>query len=280
MEESMIPRNKCLLLFGLVIAIIVLLSTKQSGAVSNGNGVCDGIEDTLFECAQFGTNVIELLGTTEETCNLPVGSKTFVRCTAYRYLFTGTNVSQINVAIPKEVMTKFRSADRAVAGCSQLITDNSGDPTTGFGKNFVTHNICRVAISSTNLPTPFTIRADPSDPLPESWQIRQNPAETFADSLLAPGSPRPPIAETSATLRTSEGVTVSYTNVGGQITITGGTAVPISDTKLCIFNGGPDRTFNTTNWTCETIASATDQCDIKTTGADPCRFIGGTCISY
>jgi len=93
--------------------------------------------------------------------------------------------------------------------------------------------------------------------------------------------PPAPVAETAATLKTSEGVSVSYTNMGGQITVTSGTGatVPISDTKLCIFNGGSNRTFPA-NWTCETIEFATDQCDIKTTGGDPCRFIGGTCILY
>ncbi len=231
------------------------------------------------QCGDFNGNTIQFLETISTTCKLSAGSAT--PCTEYRYRYTGSATNQINVAIPKEVMTKFTSADRAVAGCSQLITDGSGDSTTGFGINLVTHNVCRVAITGSALSTPFSIRADPSSPQPDAWEVRQSSSQVFADFLLGPGVPPAPVAETAATLKTSEGVSVSYTNVGGQITVTSGTGetVPISDTKLCIFNGGSNRTFPA-NWTCETIEFATDQCDIKTTGGDPCRFIGGTCILY
>ena len=81
---------------------------------------------------------------------------------------------------------------------------------------------------------------------------------------------------------------VSYTNVSGQITITNGSGrvVPISNTKLCILKPGGDPTVPYTsslfanNWTCETITFATEQCDIKTKGSDPCRFIGGSCVVF
>src|SRR5438132_7021771 len=69
------------------------------------------------QCGDFGGNTIKFLNTQPATCNLPAGSATFVPCTAYSYLYMGSPTNQINVAIPKAVMTKFTSADKAVAGC-------------------------------------------------------------------------------------------------------------------------------------------------------------------
>ena len=256
-----------------LLAIIVFFANTKGYTAT-----CDSPQ-----CGDFNGNTIQFLETISTTCKLAAGSAT--PCTAFKYLYTGSATNQINIAIPKEVMTKFTSADKTVAGCSQLITDGSGDSTTGFGKNLLTHNVCRVAITGTSLSTPFIIRADPSSPQPDAWQVRQSSTQVFADVLLAPGVPPAPVAETAATLTTSDGVTVSYTNVGGQIT-TSARVVPISGTKLCIVKptGNPavpytDITFKD-NWTCETITFATEQCDIKTTNADPCRFVGGSCISY
>ena len=72
------------------------------------------------------------------------------------------------------------------------------------------------------------------------------------------------------------------------IKITAGSAriAPQGGTKLCVINPGGDESVPYTspsfaaNWTCETITYASDQCDIKTDGGDPCRMIGGTCIKY
>ncbi|HXG50360.1 MAG TPA: hypothetical protein VNN77_03020 [candidate division Zixibacteria bacterium] len=273
-------KARFLVLCGLLIVALALLAYSEAGAVANGDGSCSSAEEAGLDCASFSplSAIIEFLGTTPTTCTVGAGP---VKCTEYKYQYTGSSTNQINVAIPKDVMTKFTSGDKTVAGCSQLITDGSGDSTTNFGINLSTHNVCRVAITGTALSKPFSIRVDPSSPLPGSWQVRQSSTQVAADLLLGPGTPAAPVAETAATLTTSEGTTISYTNVNGQITVTSGDAatVPISDTKLCIFNGGLDRTFPA-NWTCETIAFATDQCDIKTTGGDPCRFVGGSCISY
>ena len=272
-------KNYTLLAVLLVASILCFANTDVNAQACDPNNPPNNPA-----CGSFNGNTIEFLGTQSATCNLPSGSSTFVPCTAYIYRYTGSSTNQINVAIPKAVMTKFTSNDKTVAGCSQLVTDGSGDPTTHFGINLLTHNICRVAVTGSALSTPFTIKADASTPDLDSWQVRQSSTQVFFDSLLGPGVPAAPIAETAATVTTSEGVSVSYTNVGGQITITGGSGrvVPINNTKLCILNTGGPVTFSNAqgNWTCETITFATEQCDIKTAGTDPCRFIGGSCVLF
>jgi hypothetical protein len=259
-------QSRCLLLSVLLIGIVVFFaSTKIYAAACN---------PTLgTKCGDFGTQTITLNATASAACNVSTGQ---VACTKYTYVYTGSPTA-IEVLIPKTVQTKFTAADASAAGCSALITDGTGDPTNSFGVNIVTHNLCKVQLAA----GAFSIFADAGTATkPLSWQEIVNRSIT-ADTLDGPAVPGDKIAETAATLTTSEGVSVSYTNVGGQITVTSGTGetVPISDTKLCIFNGGSNRTFPA-NWTCETIEFATDQCDIKTTGGDPCRFIGGTCILY
>jgi hypothetical protein len=262
----------------LLTALVLLIGIMVFFAGDKSYAACDPALGT--KCGDFGSNTIIFVSSTSDTCNLSTGT---VACTRYNYTYTGSPTT-IEVLIPKSVQTRFTAAeDAAAAGCSSLNVDGTGDPANGFGVNIVTHNLCKVQLSSNT----FSIFADLSRPKAISWQEIVNKSITI-DTLDGPAIPAAAVEETAATLTTSEGVSVSYTNVEGQITITGGSArkVPLSGTKLCIVKPGGDPTVPYTsslfasNWTCETITFATEQCDIKTAGTDPCRFIGGTCISY
>ncbi|MBK6657314.1 MAG: hypothetical protein IPG43_03770 [Proteobacteria bacterium] len=122
---------------------------------------------------------------------------------------------------------------------------------------------------------------------PLDWQLKQG-SSVSAGGLLGPYESQAQIAESAVTLTTPDGASVSYTNLAGNIKITGGNAriVPQGGTKLCVVNEGGDQSVPYTspsfasNWTCEAITYATEQCDIKTDGGDPCRYIGGVCIKY
>lgn len=232
-------------------------------------------------------------------------------CTAYFYRYTGVAGNQLNVAIPARNTKVFKTA--ADVNCSQFLTHGAGDPTTGFGKNQATLNICRIARNLANAPisiTPpaganFVITVDPSaydKENPLDWQLKKAvnrdsdderrgkscAAGIYGASILGPFGTQPGVSESAVTLTTPIGESVSYANVAGNITITGGNArlVPKGGTKLCVVNPGGDESVPYTspdfsaNWTCETITYATEQCDIRADGGDPCRMIGGTCIKY
>jgi hypothetical protein len=276
-------------------------------AAANGDGSCSSAELGSYECANFGTSVIEFLGSFASTqCPLAAGGT--AQCTAYYYRYSGASSNQVNIAIPNRVTKTFKTA--ADIHCSQFLTGGAGDPTTGFGKNQLSINICRIAQNLAGAPLDvsppaganFVIVTDPSaydknNPL--DWQLklgsncsdddrRNNRSGVFAASLLGPFGPQLDVLESAVTLTTPTGQSVSYTNSAGNIKITGGSAriVPQGGTKLCVINEGGDPSVPYTsssfaaNWTCETITYATDQCDIKTDGGDPCRMIGGVCIKY
>lgn len=270
---------------------------REAGAVANGDGICSPTEAANFDCGTFGTNVIEFRGAFSSTqcpVNDPVGTAS---CTVYFYRYTGSGSNQINVGIPIKLTETFLN-EASEINCSQYLTGGTGDPTTGFGMNISFLGICRIANSLAPVPPDinpptnanFSLATDPSKidtTVPNSWQIKEGKI-VYAASILGPAIPEEQVLESAVTLTTPTGETVSYTNSGGKITITGGTAriVPLSGTKLCIVNPGGDPMVRYTdpafpsNWTCETITFATEQCDIKTTNSDPCRMIGGTCIKY
>jgi hypothetical protein len=282
------------------IAIVATMSWMPRGAeaAANGDGICSPAEAAGFECATLGTNVIEFLGSFPSQACPTNASK---RCTSYYYRYTGAATCQLNAAIPTR-HTKILTTATEI-NCSQYLTGGTGDPTTGFGKNQRTLGICRIAYNlganASVVPPALTgianvvINVDPSTfdkENPLDWQLKQG-NKVYAGSILGPYTSQPTILESAVTLTTPTGESVSYTNAGGNITVTGGTgadvrAVPLSGTKLCIVNPGGDPSVPytspafSTNWTCETITYATEQCDIKTQGTDPCRFIGGTCIKY
>ena len=293
------------------IALCLALTTSgalvQAHAAANGDGLCSSAEAGKFECATFGSSVIEFLGSfASNQCRLSTGGT--AQCTSYYYRYTGAANNQLNIALPTRVNKTFKTA--ADINCSQYLTGGAGDPTTGFGKNQLSLGVCRIAQNLVGAPsditTPaganFVIVADPSGydkDNPLDWQLRlaNNCSEddrrrsnngVFAARLLGPFGPQLDVLESAVTLTTPTGQSVSYTNTAGNIKITGGTAriVPQGGTKLCVVNEGgnpnvpyTDPSFSA-NWTCETITYATDQCDIKTDGGDPCRYIGGTCIKY
>ena len=295
--------------FGAAAALALLLCGFAGGAFAeaNGDGLCSPAEVSKYECATFGTSVIEFLGSfASSQCPLAAGG--MAQCTAYYYRYTGASSNQINIAIPNRVTKTFKTA--ADIQCSQFLTGGAGDPTTGFGRNQLSLGICRIARNVMGAPldvtTPaganFMIQTDPSSydkNNPLDWQLklgsncrdedrRSNRSGVFAASLLGPFGAQIDVLESAVTLTTPTGQSVSYTNAAGNIRITGGTAriVPQGGTKLCVINEGGDTSVPYTspsfaaNWTCETITYTTEQCDIKTDGGDPCRMIGGTCIKY
>ncbi|MBX9609956.1 MAG: hypothetical protein K2Y51_27385 [Gammaproteobacteria bacterium] len=278
------------------ISLALLAASSASHAVANGDGTCSSAEANARECGSFGTNVVEFLGAYGSNQCRVSSSTTPVPCTAYFYRYSGTATNQLNVAIPLRVAQTFKTAGDI--NCSQFLVNGAGDPTTGFGKNQLSLGVCRVANNLVTAPVDVTIppganlvlTLDPSSPSatsPLDWQLKQS-NNVFPASIAGPFETQAPVFETAATLVTPDGATVSYTNIGGQLKITGGNArlVPPGGTKLCVLNVGGDKTVPYTspafaaNWTCETITYATEQCDIKTDGGDPCRMIGGTCVKY
>ena len=297
---------------GVSAVLALALSAAASGAyaAANGDGLCSASETSKFECATFGASVIEFLGSFPSSqCHLTSGQTT--SCTSYYYRYSGPATNQLNVALPARNTKIFSTA--ADINCSQFLIGGLGDPTTGFGKNQLSLGICRIAQNLATGPhdvsppagANFVITVDPSaydSKNPLDWQLRRPPARDcneaedrrrngptlFAASLLGPFSTQPDVVESAVTLTTPTGESVSYSNLGGDIRITGGSArvIPPGGTKLCTLNVGGDASVPYTaanfaaNWTCETVTFATDQCDIKTDGGDPCRMIGGTCIKY
>ena len=110
----------------------------------------------------------------------------------------------------------------------------------------------------------------------------------YPGRMVGPKVTPPQVYEPEASLITPDGKYSSYRINAGTPVITGGVGrvVPEGGTKLCIVNENGDKNIPYTNpdfssnWVCETITYATEQCDIKTDGGDPCRMIGGTCIKY
>lgn len=296
-----------LTLFALGTTLSVLPGAAQ--AVANGDGACSASELAGKECATLGAAIVEFLGAYPSSqCLLATGQTT--SCTSYYYRYSGAAANQLNVAIPVRNTQTFKKA--ADINCSQFYNTGTGDPTTGFGKNQNSLGVCRIAyrIGGAVTTTPaalagianFVITVDPSTydtKNPLDWQLKQAStsskskdddysSKTFAASIVGPYSSQPEVYESSVSLITPTGQTVSYSNLGGNIAVTSavGRAVPLSGTKLCVVKptGNPavsytDAAFSA-NWDCETIIYATEQCDIKTDGNDPCRFVGGTCIKY
>lgn len=283
----------------------------KAHAAANGDGVCQANETANSECAVLGPAVLEFLGSTAASqCKLD--DNTFAPCTAYYYRYSGAAANQLNVAIPARNTRTFNSATEI--GCQQFLTGGAGDPTTGFGRNQRSLGICRVAKNLNAAPIDATVppganlvlTVDPSaydSKNPLDWQLKKGSNQgyddddeghgnsssgLFAASLLGPFSTQPDVTESAVTLTTPAGASVSYTNLGGNIRIVSGNArvVPQGSTKLCIVKPGGNPAVPYTspdfklNWDCETITFATEQCDIKTSGSDPCRMIGGTCIQF
>jgi hypothetical protein len=280
-------KHHSILLIALVLAALTFMVHTEAGAYADANGSCSAQELASSDCGLFGStgSVVEFVATSADICGVTAGN---VPCTGYLYKYNGPTTNQVNVLIPKQVMTKFASAgtlEVLAAGCSQLITNGAGDPTTGFGKNDLTHYVCRIA-QNLGPGTSFTIHADPSTFGPLSWQVRISSNNVGAAAVNGPAKPQAPVAEVGASLQTSDGVNCTYTNQGGNVTLTNcgsGSIIPINQTKLCLPtkpNQTPSFTNASGSFTCESVAFATDGCDIKTTGTDPCRYIGGICIAY
>jgi hypothetical protein len=289
-------------------ALALALAQGEASAAANGDGVCAAGEAAKFECATFGTSVVEYLGAFGSN-KCPLDDGTLASCTTYYYRYTGGTTNQVNVAVPTRLLKTIDSATEA--HCQQLFINGAGDPTTGFGKNVKSLEVCRTSSNLASAPdvTPplganFALVTDPSavDPAnPLDWQIKlpvrsddddhddsRSASRVYAASLVGPFANQPFVQESAVTLVTPTGQTVSYSNIGGTLQITGGAGriVPQSSTKLCVVKAGGDPNVPYTdpsfaaNWDCGTVINATEQCDIKTDNHDPCRYIGGTCILY
>jgi hypothetical protein len=307
-----IKTKKALLSLAL-IAMAMFGIQNEAVAVADGNGLCSSSETANFDCAKFGTNVIEFRGVFPSAqCN---GGST--SCSIYFYMNTYTTPPiQVDVAIPIKLNQTINTGQYIHCAPNptnptnpyHYYTNGKGDPVTRFGQYQNTLGICRPAFNLMGVPNDvaipsnanFFISADPSSvdkTRPLDWQMKvgssysnhdHDDSRIYAGSILGPSAPQAEVLESGATLTTKTGASVSYTNKAGNITITGGSGrlVPISGTKLCIVKEGGDRSVPYTdpnfsaNWDCETITYATEQCDIKTSGSDPCRFIGGNCIKY
>ena len=85
------------------------LISHAAMATANGDGVCSAAETANFECATFGPNVIEFLGSFQSSqCPLSTGATT--TCTSYYYRYTGAATNQLNVAIPLRNTQTLKSA--------------------------------------------------------------------------------------------------------------------------------------------------------------------------
>lgn len=263
------------LLSALVLGALTFMVHTEAGATLPPNQNCPG--GAGFNCGDFDTAgvIIEFKGTTPVMC--PFGP-----CTSYNYQITGTPNNQVSVLIPKEVMTKFSSANPGDAGCSALITNGTGDPLNFFyGLNNLTHNVCRLPANLSNGAT-FSIRADPNSTFaPLSWQDRFFLFPVKAAAINGPGKAAAPVTETGATLARADGADCTYKIVGGVpdlLSCPGGAAIPLTETKLCVpaFAGAGISFEND----CKKVLFATEGCDIKTSDQDPCRYVGGFCIRY
>ena len=289
-----------------------LIASHRALAIADGDGTCSVQEKANYECTDFGTNnvtVVEFLGSFQSNnCTTVTGLAT---CTSYFYKYKGLLTNQVNVAIPiRNTKTLTTATD---LHCAQYVTGGAGDPTTGFGKNQFTLGVCRTAQNVAGPPdvtrpvgANIVISVDPSaydKNTPLDWQLRQpslcrdrddvRVAGVSGGTVLGPFGAQADVLESAVTLTTPGGQTVGYSNIGGNVQITGGTSqtariIPDGGFKICTVNPTGNAAIAlisnpagfAANWTCETVTFVSDQCDIKTKGADPCRSIGGKMLCY
>lgn len=281
-----------------IFGFISFFACTDAGAVADCDGFCSSTEAAAGECATWGLGgVMEFCGASNGSCLLSEGGS--APCTAYFYRYTGDVTNQVDVAIP----LKFNITidDKYEVHCSQYITDGSGDPNTAFGKGFSSLGICRMANNLSVLPmnldpaapptANFYIATDPSsydDTARLDWEVRQidkTKVNLYHFSLVGPSTLLPPVSESGATITTSSGNTCEYKVIGGKPYLKncpGGKIVPQDQMKLCAPTvPGQVKSFTSPqgqDFTCETISYMTEQCDIKTSGTDPWRYIGGSLI--
>lgn len=270
-------------------------SADGNTAAANCDGTCSAEEAANNYCASFADNSIEFCGAGSTFCSTDEGLE--VPCTIYFYKYNGDSQNQVNVAIPLSLTQTLNTP--AETNCSQYITDGSGDPTTNFGENLTTLGICRIPQSLASQPpltdpgpngTPnFWIQTDPSNydkNSPLNWQARYSKNNVYPFTIVGPSTEIPAVSEAGATIATKEGSTCTYGVSGGQAYIVncpeGTKIIPQSQSKICTPADGNYVSFtaNGVPYHCETISYVSNKCDIKTTGTDPMRYIGGSWLYF
>ncbi len=285
-------KRGAVLVSAMAMAIVVLFTHGSASAVL-GDGTCDQTEQSKFQCTLFANGSLGRLEIVPAkdgqwpvpgTCTDPLTSHP-VPCSFFTYRFDGSpGENQLLFLVPDRVEFVFFLGTKST-GCSQLITDGRGDPTTGFGKHVTTFTVCRIV--GNELPAAnviFATRPAVSDRTAVQLKAGRSVA---AGEILAPFGPPPPIstiAEQIVTGDNTRSLTYQTDQEGNVLSCQatfGCTIIPVSQLQLCVPTvPNPDPTKFPTGWLCEAITHATDRCDIKTGGGDPCRFIGGKCIRY
>ncbi len=270
-----------------VVALVWLFTCKEAGAAF-GDGICQQDELDKFQCNPFISGST-LLGALEiipsaqgrwpipSICTDPITSQA-VPCSLFTYRFSGpSGDNQINLLISDRVQLVNISGTNS-AGCSQFITDGSGDSTTGFGKNILTFNVCRVAFNPN--PTPdvpplanIVIAARPAVADRTVDQLKAGKL-VAASEILGPSGPVPPISTTTQTFTAGDGsaVTVQEDQQGNIISgiAPNGRILHIEDLILCIPKPGVTNPGFPADYTCEPLTFTSSNAVVKTTGSDPC----------
>ncbi|MEJ2684123.1 MAG: hypothetical protein P8Z71_06985 [Candidatus Sulfobium sp.] len=303
----LIRKRMSLLFMVMVFGCILFFNCREAvadgiTAAANCDGICSAEEAASNYCANFGVNRIEFCGAGTAMCLDYADSlgKHYVPCTVYFYRYEEEATNQIDIAIP---INLTQTLDDALGThCSQYITDGSGDPTTGFGENLNTLGICRITPSGSSFPgvvSPvpngypnFWIQTDPSNydkDSPLNWQVRYSKNQVYPLTLVGPITALPEVSEAGATITTKNGGTCTYGVSGGQPFFDpadcpqGTKIIPQSQTKICTPADGNDVSFTAPDgvaYHCETISYVSEKCDVKTTGTDPMRYVGGSWIYF
>ncbi len=291
-----------LLSLTVVTFFTTLFPYSEARAFANGDGICSPAEQAQFNCANLGPgNVIEFVGQSNATCFL-ANFISGTPCSVYWYRYTGSTTNQVLAGIPDGVQTKYTSADASSAGCSQLITDGSGDPTTGFLNNDATQNVCRIANNLSGAPTNpdpvapatanFFMTADPSFPAKRPWQIRQSKTQVYAGEINGPFSVQATIASSGETITGADGTTLTYRLVGGVPQIISckrpdgsnclfATVLDLGQTALCFESTSGTTTIGGKSFNCEVVTFVDGNPNFKAGANSTCyKYVGGRPIAY
>ena len=310
-------KTKLLLLSRVAVAILTLLIYTESRAYASpcfkdtdsginfGNGICDTGEgpDECIELDEFVLEICPTRASINPLKQFPIPStcgESEESCSKWSYV-----VTKVNKETPRGIANLEKDKDDSngkhisflIPVSNQVLKKNGattfppgvGDKTTGFGEfdlsNFVFRKSFSLAPSERYIKFSFkTISALPGA-IPA---LLKGGKKQFGLIQGPKGGEILPISTSAETIQTSEGVTLSYTLDRGTVTSIESTGelpprlIPVEQLKFCVprpdLEGLPS--IFPDDWICENIEFVTNECDIKTTGIDPCRMILGTCIQY
>jgi hypothetical protein len=244
-----------------------------------------------LECADLGSFTLELLAPSpiQTTCtNVAVqpaqsGGVMNGPCTVYAYKLGGSlsGDNQLNLLIPAEFLV-------ASASCQQFYILGNGDPTTGFGKGLKSHNTCRVA-SNLNPPPGVDIGPPPgtnliivtSQALLDGTNTLLKSGKSLAfEQILGPGSEVPPIATTTQTVTTGDGITLTVvTDQQGNL-VSALAKNPDGSTRPVTIHDLSDLKLDVPGQGSLSLTFVTNNADLKVAGTDPCKIIGARAVCY